>query len=388
MDRILIFGLTSWDSFPQREHGLARELARQGKTVDVIEMPRSLAGTIHGILQRMFTPLARDRGFASEAIPPNVRIHRPPMLPTGFRNSLTPALDRVLFRAWFASAFRRGDFSSTVALIMHPLWWGRFLGRDILDPRLLVYDIADSLEVQSRNERTLSRFRHCEHELSHEIDVVSYSAHVMLSEIETLFPGVRPLLLPNAVSREFIDRLADTEHAAVKEGKEIGFIGSTDAKWFDDEVCLEMIDAFPECTVSIIGPVDKRFARQCALRPNVRLHGFVLHENLHEHLRRFDVAVIPFRRNRITSVVNPLKLYEYAAAGLPVVATWTEELSRYHHIAALCKNTDDFLDAIRAALNESDEGARVRRREFASANTWTARVQSFLAMLDEYSSGE
>ncbi len=380
----MIFGLTTWDSFPQREQGLARELAAQGHTVDVIEMPPSLAGRTHGLMNRMFSPLARDRGFVRDVTPDNLRVHTPPLMPTGFRNSLTPALDRVLFRRWFADTFSGTDFHEVTALIMMPLWWGRFLERDVFDPGFLIYDIADSLEVQSRNSGTLSRLRDCEHMLSREADLVTYSAQEMLKEVDILFPGVPSLFLPNAVSQHFIDLLDQKNGSAHSASKEIGYIGATSGKWFDENLVIDVLEAFPDCTVSIIGPVEKHFAERCSRYGNARLHGFVPHDELGPHLRRFDVAIIPFKKNGITRVVNPLKLYEYAAAGLPIVATWTEELCNYEPLVTLARGSSEFIDSIGRALREDSGEIRGKRRGFALANTWSERVHRLTAMIEHY----
>jgi O-antigen biosynthesis protein len=382
----MIFGLTSWDSFPQREQGLARELAAQGHEVDVIEMPPSMAGKTHGVFQRLFAPLARDRGFGRSSTPDNLRVHIPPMMPTGFRNTLTPALDRVLFRRWFQQTFSGVDMRSTVGVIMMPLWWGRFLERDVFDPAFLVYDIADSLEVQSRSPRTLSRLRDCEHMLSREADLVTYSAQEMLREVEVLFPGVTSLFLPNAVSRSFVEACAAQNGGRISEAKEIGYIGSTYGKWFDADLLLDVIRSFPDCGVSVIGPVDKHLATRCARHDNVRLYGFVPHEQLPAHLHRFDVAIIPFRRNGITRIVNPLKLYEYAAAGLPIVSTYTDELRNYAPLVTLAHSTGEFKDSIARALYSDPVDIREKRLGFALANTWTERVHRLISVLKRQAS--
>lgn len=383
----MIFGLTSWDSFPQREQGIACELAAQGHDVDVIEMPASMAGKTHGVFQRLFTPLARDRGFSRSTTPANLRVHIPPIMPTGFRNTLTPLVDRLLFRRWFSETFRGVDMRSTIGLIMMPLWWGRFLERDVFDPGFLIYDIADALEVQSRSPRTLSRLRDCEHLLSREADLVTFSAQEMQREVDILFPGVASLFLPNAVSREFVEQCAVRNGNRDTAKKEIGYVGSTCGKWFDAELLLEVIRSFPDHTVSVLGPVDKQLAAHCAQHANVRLHGFVPHKQLPEHLLRFDVAVIPFRQNGITRIVNPLKLYEYASAGLPIVATYTDELRNYAPLVTLARDTESFLRSITEALESDAPDVREKRRSFAMANTWTERVHRLLAVLQRQADG-
>lgn len=381
----LFFGLTSFHSLPQREQAIAVECARMGHRVDFIEIAPSVAGKTHAALNRAFAPLARDTGFNRRNGISNLRIHTPPTLPTGFRNSLTPTVDRLMFRRWFRRVFAGEDLSQSIAMVMMPLWWGNFIDRELIDPALLVYDICDALEVQSRSDRTLARLRASEAGLAREADLITYSAHEMAADIAQRFPGKASLLVPNAVSRDFIDRL---DHAPVlhRNGhpRHIGYIGATNGKWFDADLVLDTMRRFPDCHISVIGPVDRGFAEECARLPHVQLHGYVHHDDLARHLRSFDLALIPFRDNDITRVVNPLKLYEYASAGLPVVATRTAELAHYADICYLAGDRESYFAGIRRALEEDDAPLRAQRRRFAEDNTWEQRVQMLLAGLIDH----
>jgi O-antigen biosynthesis protein len=376
---VLIFGLSSFRSLPQREQGLAIAFAQLGHHVDFIEIAPSLAGKTHALYNRVFSPLARDSGFEPGSHLPNLRVHTPPMLPTGFRNSLTPAIDRAIFRRWFRSTFQGKDFSRTIVMLMMPLWWGNYIDREFLRPRLLVYDICDSLEVQSRSEDTLRRLRACEHALASEAGLITYSAREMAADIQRDYPETGKLFLPNAVSQAFIDAV-DREPLYHRNGHPctIGYIGSTTAKWFDARLFLDIASGCADCRISVIGPVDRAFTEVCACLPNVTLHGYVGHDRLAAHLRRFDVAVIPFLDNEITRIVNPLKMYEYSAAGLPVVATRTAEVKHHSELLYLAEDSGSFISAIRRALAEDSSQRRRDRRRFAALNTWEHRARTFV----------
>ena len=96
---------------------------------------------------------------------------------------------------------------------------------------------------------------------------------------------------------------------------------------------------------------------------------------------------IPFRHNAITRVVNPLKLYEYAAAGLPVVATWTEELQHHSEIVSLARNADEFHQLITNALSEKETEIKLALKMFARQNTWRHRVQALTERIHQHSEG-
>ena len=45
------------------------------------------------------------------------------------------------------------------------------------------------------------------------------------------------------------------------------------------------------------------------------------YQALPAYCKAFDIAILPFVMNELTLAANPLKLREYLAAGLPVVAS-------------------------------------------------------------------
>ncbi|MBR9978420.1 MAG: glycosyltransferase [Bacteroidetes bacterium] len=378
----LFFGLTSFDSLPQREQALAAECARSGHRVDFIEIAPSLAGRSHALFNRVFAPLSRDTGFTRDSTHPNLRVHTPPMLPTGFRNSLTPGIDRILFQQWFQHRFSKIDFSHSIVMVMMPLWWNNFINRTLVNPYLLVYDVSDALEVQSRSDATMRRLLASEASLGQEADLITYSAAEMDADLQLRFPDTRRLFLPNAVSSEMIARIEITSpHKRNGQRPSLGYIGATCGKWFDKELMLAVADSFPECEIEIIGPVDTSYKEACARRSNIRLHGYVSHERLPDHLQRFDIALIPFFSNEITRVVNPLKLYEYSAAGLPVVAIRSAELEQYASLLYLADGRQGFIDGIRRASHEDTLVLRKNRRAFAERNTWRHRVATLIEYL-------
>lgn len=378
----LFFGLSSFRSLPHREQGIAIECARLGHRVDFIEIPASVAGRSLATLHRLLTPLSRDSGFVADVAIPNLRIHTPPMLPTGLRNSLTPAIDRVLFQRWFRGTFDSAELSRAIVMVMMPLWWENFIDHELLRPRLLVYDICDALEVPAHSEESLRRLKASERALVSRADLITHSAAEMAEDIARHYARRDVMFLPNAVSRDFldaIDRAPAPQHDVHRST--IGYIGSTSGKWFDAELVIEIARACPDSDVSVIGPVDRRFAAACARMQNITLHGYIPHDELAGHLRRFDAAIIPFLDNDITRVVNPLKMYEYSAAGLPVIARRTRELLHYASLLYLADDARTFVSAIQQALETDTPERRALRRRFAEQNTWETRVRDLIAQL-------
>ena len=99
-------------------------------------------------------------------------------------------------------------------------------------------------------------------------------------------------------------------------------------------------------------------------------------------MQRFDVATIPFLINDITQATSPLKLYEYWAAGKPVVSTPLTECRAFAEVG-LAADAAEFvaaLDEARRLAADPSHGERLRRLAFE--HSWTARVRTFAGLLE------
>ncbi len=131
----------------------------------------------------------------------------------------------------------------------------------------------------------------------------------------------------------------------------------------------------------IIGPDHDGSAARIVRRPNVHVLGERPYVELARYARRFDVAIIPFEVSEITRSTSPVKLFEYMAAGAPVVATPMDECRKYRAVS-IAEGPEAFLAAVRAAVGRRDDPAHqaLLAREVRE-NTWASRVDAILARL-------
>ena len=103
-------------------------------------------------------------------------------------------------------------------------------------------------------------------------------------------------------------------------------------------------------------------------------------------VKTMDVALIPFRRDQVTYHADPIKAYEYLAAGLPVVGTAMPALRRLEHVIRLAQTTDEFVEQIEGALAETcgQIGAdrRAERRAEAARHSWSSRFERIEELID------
>jgi hypothetical protein len=81
--------------------------------------------------------------------------------------------------------------------------------------------------------------------------------------------------------------------------------------------------------------------------------------------------------------VNPVKLYEYLAAGVPVVATPLPEMEVYGDICEIAETPQDYLAAIRRAVETDTPEKRQAHANRVAGETWDARVEKYLGLIVE-----
>ena len=113
---------------------------------------------------------------------------------------------------------------------------------------------------------------------------------------------------------------------------------------------------------------------------NVRIHPELGREELAGLIRSADVGLIPHRRTPLTEAMSPLKLYEYLAGGLPVLASSSLLLMRgIGPRVVLVEEGADFGACLRVALalGRADEETRLG---FVAENSWRSRHDELLEL--------
>jgi glycosyltransferase involved in cell wall biosynthesis len=256
---------------------------------------------------------------------------------------------------------------------------------DSLSPRLLCYDCMDDYALIAPQAALRGVLRSQEEGLLKRVDVVFASSDELARRCTSSNRNVH--LVPNGVDAA---RFAPASGAAIAPDvaalprPRLGYAGSL-ASWIDFDLLAMIARARPQWSLVLVGPVASDAQAQVAALqrlPNVHVLGERPYRAIPTYLHGFDVSLIPFQINDLTRAVNPVKFFEYIAAGQPVVATPLPELLRFQETCAIAASGDDFIACIESALSTRDDGERVRQRlAFAQANDWSQRVDSVRAAL-------
>jgi len=152
----------------------------------------------------------------------------------------------------------------------------------------------------------------------------------------------------------------------------VGYVGAL-GRWMDMELVKEVAVRLPTISVVMIGP--SLGADLTGMPRNVYLFGRRDYSELPRHLDQMDVCIIPFADCEESQAVDPIKMYEYLAAGKPVVATNLPELQDLDPLVMLAGDRDEFIEQVSRLLEGKDKTTPEKRVEFARQNSWKQRFE-------------
>lgn len=247
----------------------------------------------------------------------------------------------------------------------------------------IVFRVTDNLEGFSKTTPWMKRR---EQAFMAKADLVTYSASALGPLLEDA-PCRHLMHLPNGVDFEHFRAGTPeppAEYRAIK-GPIALYVGAMDA-WFDYALLDQAAAERPDYSFVLIGP--PAMARQrLAPRPNIHILGARPFDELPRYMCHADVGIIPFDARghaRLVDYINPLKLYEYMACGLPVVSVRWRELERLSSPAVLYDGPHDFLRCLDRILRKGEGRGVLERQErvdFAASHSWTSRYRMLVEAL-------
>ena len=133
-----------------------------------------------------------------------------------------------------------------------------------------------------------------------------------------------------------------------------------------------------------VGPVRKDYLGNIKNLPNVKLFGLQPYESLMDYMKEAAVCTIPFDpTHKVIKSTNPIKMYEYFAAGKPVLSTGIEEVKKYQEDVYIANNPEEFARLIPLAIEENSVEKITSRQRIARENTWSKRVRDIAKELEK-----
>jgi glycosyltransferase involved in cell wall biosynthesis len=370
-------------ALPTNRQQVMLRAARRGHEVLFVETGYFLGRHLWALLRGRERRSLGRRLFSTEEVRPSLRLRKAHnLLPWGSTYRLPKAVNSAV-TARSLHRLARGMPQPVVLWIYDPGAAG-MVGR--CGEAFALYDCVDDYAEQTISGRKRAMIASCDRLAAHSSRLVFTTSTEMYERQRRLNP--RTHLVPNAGDYEHFAAAGDRAFAA-SEVRDLprpvlGFAGNFLASKVDFGLLESAARALPEATVLLIGPAvhDTASALDRLDRlPNVRWLGPRPYSELPRYVAAFDVGLIPYVSNAYTRSCFPLKLYEYLAAGKPVVATGLPELAQMEPDVVLVEEAMDFVAEVRKALDRDAEADRSRRRQLASRNSWEAKTERLLELV-------
>ena len=211
-------------------------------------------------------------------------------------------------------------------------------------------------------------------------EIVLANCEPVVEAVEEL-TGRRPTLVPNGL--ELPDRRPQGPRprvlAELPPGPVVAYAGNLSAR-LDLELLDGLVRRRPEWQFALMGSAHlDRAALRLDEHPNVHFLGVRPYPELKRILQAVDVGIVPHLDDEMTRSMNPLKVYVYVAAGLPVVSTPVSNLETFGGTVRVASGIDAFESAVADAL-------RVGRPDVDAAvlasHSWEQRVAAVLELID------
>lgn len=275
------------------------------------------------------------------------------------------------------------QIKKAVIKIDHPFW-------TYLLPYLKYPIIYDCMDDYEGFDITGKHILELEKKLVKQCNLTLVCSDLLLQKIKKFNPK-KTLLLKNAC--DYIHFAKSSEpmelsiphgippksHSAGRRGIKnkqpvIGFFGAI-GEWIDEKLIDRIAKEFSEAKIILIGEVQNNTLWEIASsHNNIKLLGEKPYEILPGYLKTFDVCIIPFKVNVHTTLIDPVKMYEYFASGKPVVTTAITEIKRFEKLMYYSYSHRNFVENIKKALSENVKSLKKQRQKVAYENTWKKRV--------------
>ncbi len=186
-----------------------------------------------------------------------------------------------------------------------------------------------------------------------------------------------PVVVPNGVSPSVAD--VDEERPLEKGVVTVGYFGYLAGAWFDWDLVAGAARSRPDWRFYLIGYGGG--PEGLVLPANLVLLGKKPQRQLAGFARSWDLAIVPFKAERLAAGADPIKTYEYLAMGLPVVTTGVFPPPGAEHLVRRAADSAEFLTLVEEAARTKDRG-REERVAFAGRCTWEMRTLQILRELE------
>ncbi len=383
----VLFSSADWEDryWTNKQHTAVR-LASRGWRVLYVDStgfrpPNLGSGIVWRRIGRRLARGARDFILGARKVRPSLWVISPIVIPIWKANPVVVAINRFLLQHPLRRVLRRQRFEHPLVWTYHPFIHDAL---DAIRPERLVYHCVDDLSVVPGVDT--SAFDAAEGQLLRRADAVFTTSLPLQAKCAALTSNAH-----------YFSNVADVDHFgtafAARPVPEdlrripqprLGYHGVLTNFKLDFGLLLEIARLHPEWHIVLIGEerqgqADPTLAELVGL-PNVHALGYRPYSVLPDYLRGIDVGLLPVDTSAFAQAIFPMKLYEYLAAGVPVVSTPAPYATGDIPRLLIGEGPQAFAGAISAQL-AAGRLTESEAREAVGPNTWDERLSRMLAIV-------
>lgn len=162
----------------------------------------------------------------------------------------------------------------------------------------------------------------------------------------------------------------------------LGYSGMVNTSRIDFSLLDFLVEKRPNWQFVFIGTADSTFTGRYLQYRNVHHLSPVDYHRLPDHIRYFDVAIVPFEINEHTKGNDLLKFHDYLAMGKAVVSTETGGARDLKDVIRIAQRPYDFLEEVEKALIGCTPEDILKRKSVALINSWHNRIKELEELME------
>lgn len=374
---VVVFSAGDWwiHSHGHADLQLAKQLASSGRSVLIVNsmglgLRRTSSRSLHGRALRKIRSVFR--GW--RRVDTNLAVFSPLFLPVfGFGplsrlNARAVALQvaavMLLLRFGTASALVANPTAGPVAASLR--WRSR-----------VFYQVDDYSKAEEANSSTIDSLVHSTVGWS---DRVLYSSNALYTR-EKASVGEKAIRFPHGVDLS----LFNPRNAAAEPGDlasiphpRVCSVGNLET--FDrQQQIAEIAELLPEIQFVLVGNYQKLLPE--LRRANIHLLGKRPHEAVPRYLQHVDIGLLIVPRSEWGDAAEPVKLKEYLAMGLPVVANTYAGWTAHDSVIRAGGTPAEIADLITATLHDGGPSNTEARLAKVAGEGWDSRSEQYLSIV-------
>jgi len=375
-DRFIICFSNDWHNDPTSKQHIMRILGRDNFVLWVNSIGLRSPSMQKQDISRVFDKLkSAFRGI--ERINDNFFVLSPIVIPfhkRRFVKSINSYLLRLLLRHYI----RKFDMKNII-------YWSYLPNVEYIvrkmDAEFIVYHCVDEW----------SKFSFIDSDIIHEERRLCEMSDLVLASARELYDSRKQYnanthYLPHGVDYDYFHGGRESDFQIPDDIKDIprpiaGFFGLIH-EWIDLDLLDYVIKRNPDVNFVFIG---KQSVDVASLKssPNCHFLGQKPYSELVSYARLFDIGLIPFKVNELTRNVNPIKLKEYLALGIPVISVDIPEVHAYRHVVRIADSYDEYDRMLKEELSGNHLATREEIDRAAMEETWDRKVEEISGLIEQ-----